>query len=281
MARGAVLPHRQRSLAASTRGVRPLSPARKGNRDEQLADRRLRPPVGLPLGGTGQPGRFGGLAMLPAVRRAGRVRPHSRLRWRPLRYQAVGRGDRGHGLGAGSPGVLLRRLACTDGEMEVEVTYAPRPEYGLIHPILEAVPGGLAARGGADRLLLSAPIDFRVDGATASARPRLEAGQTAGFALHHGRLWEPALTAWDQDQIAARLHDTLEAWRSWSAIHQTYEGPWKELVHHSGRVLQALTFQPTGAIVAAPTTSLPETVGGERNWDYRSTWVRDACLTME
>ena len=194
---------------------------------------------------------------------------------------AVGRNDRGHDLGAGSPGVLVRRITCTQGTLEVEVSYAPRPEYGLIHPILEAVPGGLAARGGADRLLLSAPIDFRVDGATASARPRLEAGQTAGFALHHGRLWEPALTAWDQDQIAARLHDTLEAWRSWSAIHQTYEGPWKELVHHSGRVLQALTFQPTGAIVAAPTTSLPETVGGERNWDYRYTWVRDACLTME
>src|SRR5256714_1222226 len=67
---------------------------------------------------------------------------------------AVGRNERGHDLGAGSPGVLLRQLTCTDGEMEVEVSYAPRPEYGLIHPILEAVAGGLAARGGADRLLL-------------------------------------------------------------------------------------------------------------------------------
>ena len=77
---------------------------------------------------------------------------------------AVGRNDRGHDLGAGSPGALLRRLACTDGELEVEVSYAPRPEYGLIHPILEPVPGGLAARGGADRLLLSAPAGVRVDG---------------------------------------------------------------------------------------------------------------------
>ena len=194
---------------------------------------------------------------------------------------AVGRNERGHDLGEDSPGVLLRQLACTDGEIEVEVSYAPRPEYGLIHPILEEVPGGLAARGGAGRLLLSAPGGFWVDGATAHARLRLSAGQTVMFALQHAPLWDPPLTAWTADEITARLADTAEGWRSWSAIHQTYEGPWRDLVHHSGRVLQALTFAPTGAIVAAPTTSLPETVGGERNWDYRYTWVRDASLTME
>ncbi|HEU4900784.1 MAG TPA: glycoside hydrolase family 15 protein [Actinomycetota bacterium] len=194
---------------------------------------------------------------------------------------AVGRNDRGHELGAGSPGVLLRRLTCTDGQVEVEVEYVPRPEYGLIHPLLEVVPGGLAARGGADRLLLSAPVELGVEGATATGRFTLRAGESAAFSLQHGRMWDPALRAWDQEEIAARLDDTLEGWRSWSAMHQTYEGPWRELVHHSGRVLQALTFEPTGAIVAAPTTSLPETVGGERNWDYRYTWVRDASLTME
>jgi len=194
---------------------------------------------------------------------------------------AVGRNERGHDLGAESPGVLLRELACTDGEMDVEVSYAPRPEYGLIHPILEEVPGGLAARGGAGRLLLSAPGRFLLDGATARARLHLTAGQTAMFALQHAPLWDPPLVAWTPGEITARLADTAEGWRSWSAIHQTYEGPWRDLVHHSGRVLQALTFAPTGAIVAAPTTSLPETVGGERNWDYRYTWVRDASLTME
>jgi len=194
---------------------------------------------------------------------------------------AVGRNERGHDLGAGSPGVLLRRLVCTAGEMDIEVSYAPRPEYGLIHPILEAVPGGVAARGGAGRLLLSAPVAFGIDGASATAHVHLAAGQEASFALAHGQAGEPPLPGWDSEAITARLEDTLAGWRSWSAIHQTYEGPWRDLVHHSGRVLQALTFAPTGAIVAAPTTSLPETVGGGRNWDYRYTWVRDASLTME
>jgi GH15 family glucan-1,4-alpha-glucosidase len=194
---------------------------------------------------------------------------------------AVGRNDRGHDLGAGSPGVLLRRVSCTEGEVTLEVEYAPRPEYGLIHPILTPVEGGVAARGGADVLLLSAPVELEVDRATARGRLVLRAGETAGFALHHARSWEAQPSAWSQDEIARRLEDTVEGWRSWSAIHQTYEGPWRDLVHHSGRVLQALTFEPTGAIVAAATTSLPETVGGERNWDYRYTWVRDASLTME
>ena len=194
---------------------------------------------------------------------------------------AVGRNERGHDLGAHSPSMLLRRLACTGGQIEAEVSYAPRPEYGLIHPILVPVAGGVAARGGADRLLLSTPVSFDVDGATATAQVRLAAGQAAVFALGHGQMAGPPLAPWTAEEITARLEDTVEGWRSWSAIHQNYEGPWRELVHHSGRVLQALTFAPTGAIVAAPTTSLPETVGGERNWDYRYTWVRDASLTME
>ena len=123
---------------------------------------------------------------------------------------AVGPNDRGHDLGAGSPGVLLRRLVGTDGDVEVEVTYAPRPEYGLIHPILDVIPGAVTARGGAERLLLSGPDDWRVDGATASARLHVTAGQTVSFALAHGRMSEPPLAAWDGDEIAARLEDTLE-----------------------------------------------------------------------
>ena len=73
----------------------------------------------------------------------------------------------------------------------------------------------------------------------------------------------------------------MSAWQSWSDIHQAYVGPWRDLVHHSGRVLQSLSYAPSGAICAAATTSLPEVVGGTRNWDYRYAWVRDASFTIE
>jgi alpha,alpha-trehalase len=194
---------------------------------------------------------------------------------------AVGRNERGHDLGARSPSMLLRRLKCTQGELAAEVRYEPRPEYGLVEPTLVPVAGGLAASAGGHRLHLSTPVSLQVDGATATGRIGLAADQEAVFGVGHGEAAAPPRPMWSADDICARLDDTVEGWRSWSAIHQTYEGEWRDLVLHSGRVLQALTFAPTGAIVAAPTTSLPETVGGGRNWDYRYSWVRDASLTME
>jgi GH15 family glucan-1,4-alpha-glucosidase len=109
----------------------------------------------------------------------------------------------------------------------------------------------------------------------------LAQGSSATFALHHRTTSEAPARVWDEEELQARLDDTVGAWQSWSDLHQAYEGPWRELVHQSGRVLQALTYQPTGAIVAAPTTSLPEVEGGDRNWDYRYAWVRDASLTIE
>jgi GH15 family glucan-1,4-alpha-glucosidase len=194
---------------------------------------------------------------------------------------AVGPNEHGHELGTGSPGVLLRQLTCTGGTVECELEFAPRPEYGLVHPLLSVIRGGLVARGGADELLLSTPVALTVDRSTAGATFTIEAGQRRAFALEHRLSSEPATEPWTDQMIQERLRATIDGWRTWSDIHQSYVGPWRELVHHSGRVLQALTFQPTGAIVAAPTTSLPEAVGGERNWDYRYTWVRDASLTLE
>ncbi len=193
---------------------------------------------------------------------------------------AIGRKERGHQIGQRSPGLLLRQLTCTAGEIEIDVVYAPRPGYGAIHPALERVGGGVATEFADGSALLSADVDFTIDNGAATARVHLSAGQRVGLALGLHDPSRPAPQLWLADDIAECLDDTIKGWRSWSALHQNYEGPWRHLVHHSGRVLQALTFQPTGAIVAAATTSLPEAVGGERNWDYRYTWVRDASLTM-
>lgn len=107
----------------------------------------------------------------------------------------------------------------------------------------------------------------------------LSAGESVALAIAHADPWEgPSPTLSDAD-VAEHLENTTEAWRTWSALHQSYDGPWADLVAHSGRVLQGLTHRRTGAIVAAATTSLPEVVGGSRNWDYRYAWVRDASFT--
>jgi alpha,alpha-trehalase len=195
---------------------------------------------------------------------------------------AVGDGNRGHQLGHDAPHVLLRRATCVEGEVELLVEYALRPEYGLAHPVLEAIDGAVTARAGADVLILSCATPLTVDHSSASGWLHLRRGQSAGFALHYTTPAEtPSNKVWGQTEIAERLEDTVAAWQSWSELHQAYVGPWRDLVKHSGRVLQSLSFAPTGAICAAGTTSLPEVVGGTRNWDYRYAWVRDASFTIQ
>ena len=130
-------------------------------------------------------------------------------------------------------------------------------------------------------LSLSSPVPLAIDGSTARAR----------FTVERATRWRSHCTTgprprsrpplWTQSEICDRLDDTAEAWRTWSSLHQNYDGPWADLVRTSGRVLYGLTYFPTGAIVAAPTTSLPEAPGGSRNWDYRYTWVRDASFTLQ
>ena len=138
--------------------------------------------------------------------------------------------------------------------------------------------------GSADGLVLSTSVALTLDQdrAAASGRFQLAQGESMGFALHHGNQTEgSSARVWSPSEIRARLEDTVAGWESWSELHQAYVGPWRDLVHHSGRVLQSLSFAPTGAICAAATTSLPEVVGGSRNWDYRYAWVRDASFTIQ
>ncbi len=195
---------------------------------------------------------------------------------------AMGTGNRGHQLGRNAPHLLLRRATCIEGEVDVRLECVMSPGYGLVSPKLNAVDGGVLAIAGADAFVLTAPMKLTVDESTVSGQLELRQGETAGFALHFRAAAETdASSVASQAEISARLDDTVSAWESWSDLHQAYVGPWRDLVHHSGRVLQALSFAPTGAICAAATTSLPEVIGGARNWDYRYAWVRDASFTIQ
>src|SRR3954462_13767820 len=207
-------------------------------------------------------------------------------------------GQRGHDLGYDAPHQVLRSVEGVSGSVELAMELVPRPEYGLVRPLIRVVDGGAKTFGGPNRIEVSssAPLDLR------------DAGMHAAFAVHGGErlgfamVWAPPEhrdpprpTA--PDAVAERVDDVVAAWRSWEAEHDVYAGPHRDLVRHSARVLKGLTYRPTGAIVAAPTRGLPhrppgamgappppsrpETVGGERNWDYRFSWIRDSSLTLE
>jgi GH15 family glucan-1,4-alpha-glucosidase len=194
---------------------------------------------------------------------------------------ALGARERGHDLGRTSPGVLLRRVRCTTGQVRVAIHFAPRPEYGLVHPVLSTQRGSVVADGGSSVLRLDTDARLSVAGSVASATILLEQGQELTFALRQSDAWAPHPERWSPHQVRRRLTDTEAAWRSWSALHQRYTGPYQDLVRRSGVVLQGLTYAGSGAIAAAATTSLPEGVGSGRTWDYRFTWIRDASLTLQ
>jgi alpha,alpha-trehalase len=196
---------------------------------------------------------------------------------------AFAQGQRGHELGYDAPHEVLRSVACASGSVELEMELAPRPEYGLYRPLVRLLGDGARTFGGTSPVRLRTDVALEVDGeSTMRASFMLAAGEDTGFALR----WLPveAQTSPEPtavDEVTERIADTAEAWRSWEAEHDIYQDPYRDLVRHSSRVLKGLTYRPTGAIVAAPTTSLPETVGGERNWDYRFSWIRDSSLTLE
>ena len=190
-------------------------------------------------------------------------------------------GQRGHDLGRGAPHEVLRLVEGVSGEVELAMELAPRPEYGLVTPLFRMEEGGGRTFGGPNQIAVSSAVPATIEDATMRARFMVREGERLGFALHWAAADAERPDACPPEHVAARIDDAIEGWRSWEAEHDIYEGPHKELVRFSARVLKGLTFRPTGAIVAAPTCSLPEGVGGERNWDYRFSWIRDSSLTIE
>jgi GH15 family glucan-1,4-alpha-glucosidase len=172
---------------------------------------------------------------------------------------------------------VLRVVEGVRGRVRVQMELVVRFDYGSIVPWVRSDGDALHAVAGPDALILRTPVSTRGRDLTTVAEFDVQEGQRVPFVL----TWYPSY-----ESPPAALHAETEMeitdrwWREWSR-QCTYRGRWREAVVRSLLVLKALTYAPTGGIVAAPTTSLPEWIGGSRNWDYRYCWLRDATLTLE
>ena len=176
---------------------------------------------------------------------------------------------------------VVRIVKCTRGTMPMRMTCQPAFDYARRGHLLE-VKGSQAffnTVNGERALGLSASIDLRGDGDRISLDFRLKASERVGFVLWPVDPGKPDSEKCPLADTAQSLEHTIQFWQHWIS-KCTYNGRWREVVHRAALILKLLTFEPTGAIIAAATTSLPEKIGGERNWDYRYTWIRDAAFTV-
>ncbi len=183
-------------------------------------------------------------------------------------------GARDHDIGTESPQTLLRLLVGIEGEVELATAFCPRMEYGLTIPHVRAVDGGVECWGGPARLTILAPFPLEAAPGCATGTVTVAAGAEVALSARYTEARADA-----GEPPATSIADTTAAWRSWVA-HHDYDGYAADAVRFSALVIQGLTFQPTGAVVAAATTSLPEVPGDELNFDYRFAWLRDLSLTV-
>ena len=177
---------------------------------------------------------------------------------------------------------LVRNVRVVRGRMTFDVECRPAFDYARgEHSVFVGKPGAVFASRSSYHPSLGfstdVPLERRKE--AAGAQFTLGEGERATFVLaeiEEGEGPAEALSGWDFEDL---LRGTLEYWRRWLS-RSTYEGRWREVVHRSALVLKLMTYNPTGALVASPTMGLPERVGGERNWDYRYTWLRDAAFTL-
>jgi alpha,alpha-trehalase len=177
---------------------------------------------------------------------------------------------------------LLRSIVCIDGEVDVEMECLPRFDYGRGAAAWsegDEVPGEMVARGeNGPPLELRTDLHLTTEGGAVRGHRHLREGERAFVALSWGEtgLSGPA----DAEEAHERIASTEEFWRLWLRHGEFPDHPWRIHLQRSALVLKGLTYHPTGAIVAAPTTSLPEAPGGERNWDYRYSWIRDSTFSL-
>jgi GH15 family glucan-1,4-alpha-glucosidase len=173
---------------------------------------------------------------------------------------------------------LVRRVTCVRGRGRMRMCLSARPGYGLEHPVTETVDQGVLVRGKEVRLGLSATSGLELHDGDVTADLDLRTGDTEVFVLEVLGEDDPVGRC-STDDAEHLFGATAAFWRGWLA-RSTYKGRWREMVNRSALTLKMLTHEPSGAVIAAPTTSLPEQIGGARNWDYRYVWMRDAAFTL-
>jgi GH15 family glucan-1,4-alpha-glucosidase len=174
---------------------------------------------------------------------------------------------------------IVRRVSCVLGSVTLHVLCEPAFDYGRAPSTTEIGRHGAVFSGGGHKLSLSSEVPLEATERGVRARVTLRSGEKTTFVL---RGVDPTIgcrAPATSEQAAAAFEETIKFWRRWVS-KCSYRGRWREMVQRSALVLKLLTFDPTGAIVAAPTCSLPESLGGGRNWDYRYTWIRDAAFTL-
>jgi GH15 family glucan-1,4-alpha-glucosidase len=173
---------------------------------------------------------------------------------------------------------LIRRLRCESGECNVAIRFAPCDDYGRRSMrFRDAGALGLRAQQAATLVTLRSDVKFRSVNSDWVAQVALKAGEHADFSLSYSTEG-PAIVPPLGELVDQKLAMTCDWWRAW-AERANYEGPYRDEVIRSALTLKLMLFAPSGAMIAAPTTSLPEIVGGDRNWDYRFCWLRDAAFT--
>jgi GH15 family glucan-1,4-alpha-glucosidase len=173
---------------------------------------------------------------------------------------------------------IIRRVRCESGEMQVEIIFAPRRDYGELAPTLRTFGKlGLRMECGRGVYWLRSSLPLQIGEASAVMRASLHAGETLFFTFTYTEDAPAVLPT--LDALEHRIDECTKWWRRWAAAAQ-YEGEFREAVLRSALTLKLLCFSVSGAVVAAPTTSLPERIGGDLNWDYRYCWLRDASLTV-
>ena len=174
---------------------------------------------------------------------------------------------------------IVRTVQCVRGHMHFQLDCSPRFNYGRTEHAIKVDEHGVVFETDDLTLALDSPVSLTTDGGDVHAFFTLKAGERLTFVLERVPDDGHSARPFPAEVCEHLFAETVKFWRDW--LHQcTYRGRWRETVRRSALVLKLLCYRPTGAIVASPTMSLPETIGGGRNWDYRYTWIRDSSFTL-